>query len=134
MLSINAGRALIIMGAFVLATIGSGCVVSGGVPTYDECIDSNDCSGLDVCVCVIMTDLIGLICDGNQCSCFCDIDVNCLGMNGFVGACYMILTDSDFRNFTCYARCDFDSECDFNQDCVEVAFPGGSDAICLPAF
>ncbi len=134
MLSINAGRALIIMGAFALATIGSGCVVSGGVPIYDECVDSNDCSGADVCVRVITTDSSGLTRDGNQCSRFCDSDANCPAINGFAGACYMISTDPDFRNFTCYGRCNTDFDCDFNQDCVPVTGPAGADAICLPAF
>jgi|GEM_PF-7120197 len=136
MLSINAGRALIITGAFVLATIGSGCVVEGGggVPTYDECIDSNDCRSADVCVRVITTDSTGLIRDGKQCSNFCASDPECTSINGYAGACYMISSDPDWRNFTCYARCDDDFDCDFNQDCVEVTGPAGLDAICLPAF
>ena len=135
MLSINAGRALIIMGAFVLVTIGSACVVDGGgVPTYDECFDSSDCGAADVCVRVITTDSRGLTRDGNQCSNFCANDGDCTAINGFAGACYMISDDPDFRNFTCFGRCDTDFDCDFNQDCVPVTGPAGPDAICLPAF
>lgn len=132
MLRNNVGRTLTMIGALMLATLGSACVVT--VPTYDECVDSNDCAGADVCVRVITTDSRGLTRDGNQCSRFCDSDANCPGINGFNGACYMISSDPDFRNFTCYARCDFDSECDFNQDCVSVDGPAGPDSICLPAF
>ena len=137
MLSINAGRALIIMGAFVLATVGSGCVVtdgSGFSSTYDDCGDSSDCAdAADVCIRVITNDSIGVSRDGNQCSRFCSSDGNCPSMNGYNGACYMISEDPDFANFTCFARCDSDADCDFNQDCVETRGPSGPDSICLPA-
>ena len=137
MLNINAERALIILGALMLATMGSACVVEtvGNVLTYDECIDSSDCaSSADVCVRVITTDSTGVTRDGNQCSRFCDSDASCPAINGYAGACYMISSDPDYRNFTCYARCNYDSDCDFNQDCVTVTGSAGADAICLPAF
>ena len=54
-------------------------------------------------------------------------------INGYEGACYMISEDPDFRNFTCFARCDSDADCDLTQDCVDVTGPAGPDAICLPA-
>ncbi len=136
MLRNNAGRAVIIIGAFVLATLGSACVVEGGgfVPTYDECVDSSDCGSSDVCVRVITTDSFGNYRDGKQCSRFCDSDASCPSINGYAGACYMISSDPDWRNYTCYGRCNYDSDCDFNQDCVDVTGPAGLDSICLPAF
>ena len=101
--------------------------------TYDPCIDTTDCLATDVCVRVVTTDTSGLTRDGQQCSNFCATDGECTPINGYEGACYMISEDPDFRNFTCFARCDTDSDCDFTQDCVEVTGPAGPDAICLPA-
>jgi hypothetical protein len=134
MLRIHA-RALAVVGAFMFATLGSACVAV--VPTYDECVDSSDCGSADVCVRVITTDSFGHTRDGKQCSRFCDSDLNCPSINGYPGACYMISTDPDFSNYTCYARCDLsygDADCAFNQNCVGVTFPSGADSICLPAF
>lgn len=134
---INAARALIIIGAFMFAALGSACVVEtvgGNVPTYNECVVSADCYSGDVCVRVITTDSAGNYRDGKQCSRFCDSDAACPAINGYAGACYMISTDPDFSNFTCYGRCVYDSDCDFNQDCVSVNGPAGPDSICLPAF
>ena len=137
MLRIKSGRALFTIGAFMFATLGSACVVDTVVPTYDQCVDSTDCGGSDVCVRVITTDSLGHTRDGKQCSRFCDSDLNCPSMNGRAGACYMISTDPVWSNFTCFARCNLaygDSDCDLNQNCVEVTGPAGADSICLPAF
>jgi len=101
--------------------------------TYDPCIDTSDCLATDICVRVITTDSFGVLRDGQQCSNFCANDGECTAINGFGGACYMISSDPDFLNFTCFARCNSDAECDFTQDCVEVTGPAGPDAICLPA-
>jgi hypothetical protein len=134
MTNISALRSLLLAGAVALASLGSGCIVDVTVPTYDECVDSADCRNGDVCVRVITTDSTGVRRDGKQCSRFCGSDAECPSINGYAGACYMISSDPDFRNFTCYARCDIDADCDFNQDCVPVTGPAGADAICLPAF
>jgi hypothetical protein len=101
--------------------------------TYDPCLVASDCSASNVCVRVITTDSSGVTRDGQQCSTFCAADSACQAINGYAGACYMISSDPDFRNFTCYARCDTDADCDFTQDCVSVDGPAGPDAICLPA-
>lgn len=137
MLNFSAGRALIAIGALMFASLGSACVVDVTVPTYDECVHSSDCGSADVCVRVITTDSLGRTRDGKQCSRFCDIDANCPSMNGYTGACYMISTDPDFSNFTCFARCDLaygDRDCDFNQNCVGTTGSAVPDSICLPAF
>ena len=101
--------------------------------TYDPCLVAADCSASNVCVRVVTTDSSGLTRDGQQCSNFCEADSGCQPINGYAGACYMISSDPDFRNFTCYARCDTDADCDLTQDCVSVTGPAGPDAICLPA-
>jgi hypothetical protein len=106
-------------------------------PVVVSCISNSDCRGGDVCVRVITTDSTGVRRDGKQCSRFCSSDFDCPSINScadrvYAGACYMISTDPDFRNFTCFARCDSDIDCDFNQDCVPVTGPTGADAICLP--
>ena len=132
--NISALRPFFLAGAVALVSLGSACVIDATVPTYDECFDSSDCRGGDVCVRVITTDSTGVRRDGKQCSRFCSGDFDCPSINSYAGACYMISTDPDFRNFTCFARCDSDIDCDFNQDCVPVTGPAGADAICLPAF
>ena len=104
----------------------SGCVVTTGSDTYEQCNDSFDCDIAGDSCQTISADWGDRITTDGICTFFCVDTLDCpISLNGNPGLC----VDFGGTGNRCYETCDFDSDCDPGFRCGDFGF---IEFVCLP--
>lgn len=112
----------------LVAAMGlSGCIVTSGSETYEQCDFTSDCNNLGDDCRSITADWGERITTDGICSFSCFDTSDCpISLNGNFGLCI------DFGGTgvsSCYETCSFDTDCDPGFRCGDFGF---AESVCLP--